>query len=290
MDRCIVSGNEVGGVGLGFGGGGVFETNSIIRSSLIVSNRMFNINTEPATYGALGGGVYMQGGALLNCTVSRNSADKRSGFASEGGGVFAESGGLTNCIIYFNLLTDTNRASTNWFNLGPAIFDHCCTAPDPGGAGNITQDPQFNDMTNGNFHLASSSPCIGAGVIQLWMSDAQDLDGNPRTSGRSLDLGPYQTPAVATPQDRAQALITEVNSLIAAGSLRHGNGNALLASLRAAFNSINRGQAQASCGQTAAFIQKVRAFANRRQLNESEGQALISAANDLRAALGCSGQ
>ena len=188
MDRCLVTGN-VGG-GEGNGGGGIFETNSIVRNSLIASNQVFIYAAEPNS-GSLGGGVYMQGGALVNCTVTGNSAQETSSAPGGGGGVFAQSGGITNCIIYFNSL-NLDRASTNWLNAGSAIFDHCCTAPAPAGTGNITQDPQFAGMIDANYHLAASSPCIGAGVVQSWMTGAQDLNGNPRTTGQSVDMGAYQ--------------------------------------------------------------------------------------------------
>jgi hypothetical protein len=197
MDRCIITGNASGGDGPGFGGGGIFETNSIVRNSLIVSNSVV-IGDGGETIGGFGGGIYMQGGSLVNCTVSGNSTADESSLRGYGGGVFAESGGITNCIIYFNSFSPSSHpdnASTNWFNVGPAVFDHCCTAPDPGGAGNITQNPQFADMANGNFHLASTSPCIDAGVVQPWMTNAQDLDGNPRVSGASVDIGAYESQA-----------------------------------------------------------------------------------------------
>jgi hypothetical protein len=199
MDRCIVTGNSAGGGFPGDGGGGVFETNSIIRNSLIVSNQVV-MGDGSAIAGGFGGGVYMQSGALLNCTIVGNSCDGNTGDESinpgAGGGVFAESGGITNSIVYFNSLnlpSNFDTTSSNWFNMGPAIFDHSCTAPNPGGAGNITQDPQFVDMSNGNYHLSPSSPCIGAGRVQPWMTDAQDLDGNPRSTGGRVDMGAYQS-------------------------------------------------------------------------------------------------
>ena len=190
MDRCVVTHNLGGGECSG--GGGIFEVNSVIRNSLITSNSLTFIAAEPSC-GNYGGGVYMRGGSLVNCTVVGNSADVISNGTGGGGGVYAESGGVTNCVIYFNLVYVDNNPSSNWLSTGTAIFDHCCTTPTAGGAGNVTQDPQFVDMAHGNFHLASTSPCIGAGVVQLWMAGAQDLDGNPRTTNGRVDMGAYQS-------------------------------------------------------------------------------------------------
>lgn len=192
MDRCVVTHNTGGGECSG--GGGIFEINSVIRNSLITSNSLTFSSAEPSC-GSYGGGVYMRGGSLVNCTVAGNSARVISNGTGGGGGVYAESGGITNCIIYFNLVYVDNNPSSNWLSMGSATFDHSCTTPDPGGPGNITHDPQFLDLSNGNFHLASSSPCIHAGANQPWMTGAQDLDGNPRISGASVDIGTYETQA-----------------------------------------------------------------------------------------------
>lgn len=283
MDRCIVTHN-IGG-GECSGGGGIFEINSVIRSSLVTSNSLTFSSGEPGC-GSFGGGVYMRGGSLLNCTVAGNTARVIPNGTGGGGGVYAESGGITNCIIYFNQVFVTNNPSSNWLSTGTAIFDHCCTTPDPGGAGNITQDPQFVDLANGDFHLTSASPCIDAGMTQPWMVGAQDLDGHPRVSGTSVDIGAYETLA-ATPQELVQALFSNVNNLIAAETLPHGHGNALLAGLRAAFNSLNRGSTRATCGQIGSFVSKVQTFMGQGELNEADGRFLISTAEDLRTALGC---
>jgi hypothetical protein len=195
MDRCIVTGNTSGGDDPGSGGGGIFETNSVIRNSLIVNNGVV-IGDGGAIYGGYGGGVHMQGGALLDCTVSGNTTVNFADLPGAGAGIYVEgNGAVTNSIIYFNSFSGASASSSN-FNAGPGIFDHCCTAPDPGGSGNITQDPQFVDMTNGNFHLASTSPCVDAGVVQAWMTGAQALDGNPRTKGGKVDMGAYESPPV----------------------------------------------------------------------------------------------
>jgi hypothetical protein len=284
MDRCIIISNEVADVDVGAGGGGIFETNSVIRNSLIVSNSAVTGAAEGS--GGFGGGVYMQGGALLNCTVSLNSADNFLAQPGAGGGVYVESGGVTNSIIYFNFLQDVSSTTSNWFNSGVGIFDHCCTTPNPGGAGNITQDPQFVDLASGNFHLGPTSPCIDAGVVQPWMASAFDLDGNPRVRGASVDIGAYESPS-ATPQEMLASLIADVRGLIAQGSVSQGSGKALLASLQAALNSLNRGNTRATCGQVGAFINKAQQFTRNGKLSETDGQSLLSTAEDLRTALGC---
>lgn len=199
MDRCIVTGNSARGGWAGVGGGGIFATNSVIRDSLIVNNKAESNTPDPAV-GGLGGGVYMQGGALVNCTVARNAAfsctNPPPGISpiGHGAGVYIESGGITNCIISSNYFTCNATAATDyeWSNTGRGVLDHCCTFPDPGGQGNIPQDPCFLDPANGNFHLTTNSPCVRAGIVQDWMSGATDLDGNPRTSYGEVAMGAYQ--------------------------------------------------------------------------------------------------
>ena len=183
MDRCTIAYNSSCA-----NGGGIFETNSTIRDSLITFNGA--IIAQPGASAGLGGGVYMQGGALVNCTVSENGANNSDEGPGQGGGVYVESGGITNSIIYFNY----SGVGANWTNAGSGVFDHSCTTPDPGGAGNVVQDPQFANPGNGDFHLASSSPCIATGVVQSWMTGAEDLDGNPRIANGEVDRGAYERP------------------------------------------------------------------------------------------------
>jgi hypothetical protein len=183
MDRCVLAYNTSTA-----NGGGIFEADSTIRDSLIVSNSAAIY--QPGAPSGLGGGVYMQRGALVNCTVSEDSAADSDEGPGQGGGVYVESGGITNSIIYFNYAT----AGGNWTNAATGVFDHSCTTPNPGGAGNIVQDPQFVAPTD--FHLAANSPCIAAGVVQDWMGNAQDLDGNPRTVNGTVDMGAYESQAM----------------------------------------------------------------------------------------------
>lgn len=211
MDRCLVINNANRGCSFEKGGGGIYESNSVVLNSLILGN---GIDREAPDcgdeqYGQCGGGVFMNGGALVNCTVVGNGA-------SHGSGVYIKSGSLTNCIIYGNR---NYNGANDWEIAGPAIFDHCCTTPDPGGRGNIIFDPQFVSPTNGDFHLLPGSLCNSAGVVQDWMTGAFDLDANPRTTYGFVDIGAYQT-MFGTPQDRAEGLIGAVAFLVRQGVLR----------------------------------------------------------------------
>jgi hypothetical protein len=188
MDRCIVTGNVGTGECLGSGGGGIFEINSVIRNSLITSNSLTFSSGEPSC-GNFGGGVYMRGGSLVSCTVIGNLARVLSNGSGGGGGIFAENGDIIDSIIYFN---SAFYGSSNWLSTSGVTLLNTCTAPEPFGGG-ITEDPQFANMSNGNYRLSASSPCIGDGVVQPWMIGAQDLDGNPRITGGRVDMGAYQS-------------------------------------------------------------------------------------------------
>jgi hypothetical protein len=75
-------------------------------------------------------------------------------------------------------------------------LNFCCTTPlPPNGIGNITNDPVLINVAGGDFHLQSNSPCINSGN-NAYVSVTNDLDGNPRIVGGTVDIGAYeyQTP------------------------------------------------------------------------------------------------
>ena len=125
-----------------------------------------------------GGGAY--GGTLYNCMLTGNSAYEHGG----GGGAYEST--LYNCIIYYNTASsDSNYRS--------CTLNYSCTTPDPGGVGNITNDPRFVNAAAGDYHLQSNSPCLNAGTNQNWMIGATDIAGNPRLdAGGRVDMGAYE--------------------------------------------------------------------------------------------------
>jgi hypothetical protein len=278
MDRCVVARNSNQRCSFESGGGGIYESNSFVFNSLILGNGVGLLAPDcgDEQHGQCGGGVFMNGGALVNCTVVGNGA-------SHGSGVYIKSGSLTNCIIYSNR---NYNGATDWEIAESALFDHCCTTSDPGGAGNIILDPQFVSSTNGDFHLLPSSLCIAAGVVQDWMADAFDLDGSARTSYGFVDIGAFQT-LFATPQDRAQGLIGSVTFLVQRGALSQQQARGLIAKVQAAERSMDAGRTGPACNQMDSFLNQVRLLIETGALTPTLGQTLENAANAMKDSLGC---
>jgi hypothetical protein len=210
LDSCTLINNSVLSTSTGSGGGAY---SSWLNKCLIISNTALGSSSS-------GGGAYS--GSLRNCTLTGNSAasggggafagmfnclitsNSAAGKSAHGGGAFwceltnctlvgnsATSGGggsgfstLNNCIVYYN----SAPGSANYSN---TVFSYCCTSPLPGGLGNFSSEPLFNDCTAGNLRLQANSPCINAG-LNMYALSSTDLDGNPRISGGTVDVGAYE--------------------------------------------------------------------------------------------------
>ena len=178
--NCILVGNSASE-----DGGGVdyvtlynctLTSNSAFRGGGASYGTLYNCTLTGNSASYSGGGV--SGSMLYNCTLTWNSA------TNYGGGTYENT--LYNCIAYYN-------TASSGSNYSGSTLNYSCTTPDPGGTGNITNDPRFVNAAAGDYHLQSTSPCINAGTNQNWMIGATDLDGNPRldASGR-VGMGAYE--------------------------------------------------------------------------------------------------
>ena len=203
IDRCRFLGNQSGS------SGGAL---SMGRGSILVASSLFSGNNARWS-ASTGGAIYMSGSQLpntvLNCTLSRNSANA-------GGGIYVNAGTsrVWNTISYAN---SALRPARDLARSGSGTLDarYCCVQyPSPlPGTGNINSNPRFinargPDSTPGtaddNLRIPhpflASSPCVNRGR-DAFVAGAQfgvDLDRRLRrqayVAGGSIrvDMGAYE--------------------------------------------------------------------------------------------------
>jgi hypothetical protein len=194
LDECTLAGN------LAESGGGADSctlSNCVLTGNSAVYNgggaayceRLANCTLTGNSAGYDGGGAY-DVGTLDNCALTGNTADSGGGTCystlnnctltgNSSGGDWSV---LNNCIAYFN----------DGGNYDGSTLNYCCTTPLPtDGVGNITNEPSLADPEGGDFHLLKNSPCINSGN-NSFVTLTNDLDGNPRIAGGTVDIGAYE--------------------------------------------------------------------------------------------------
>src|SRR6185295_8117980 len=98
-------------------------------------------------------------------------------------------GGMGHCSVT-NSIVYGNSVNSPWTNTNHFLssFYYSCTAPAPGGVGNITNAPIFINEAAGNYRQQSNSPCVNAG-LNVFPPGSVDLDGAPRVVDGVTDIG-----------------------------------------------------------------------------------------------------
>jgi hypothetical protein len=183
IDNCKILSNQAASAG-----GFHFYHAGIMRNSLIAYNQANN----------LGGGGYVDWGNISgsdqtfieNCTIVSNSAQTAGGFCYT-----LQGGTLKNCIIYYNNANSMPNIGYDPY-WGPRYgynMSYSCVSPLQSGAGNIDMNPQFLNISTGDFRLEHYSPCVNAGTNLSYVNGGKDLNGNNRLSGAFVDMGAYET-------------------------------------------------------------------------------------------------
>ncbi|MDR3339576.1 MAG: right-handed parallel beta-helix repeat-containing protein, partial [Candidatus Symbiothrix sp.] len=219
LTNVTISGNSAH-----YGGGGIYNGGSPALTNVTISGNIapsgggiYNSGGSPTLTNLTfsgntaenGGGIYSNGGSstFTNVTISGNRANTR------GGGIHNSSSSslkLTNSILWGN----SAAAGSNVYTNGGSLTYNYSLLQDESltGSGNLngtlpTNDPLFASpaaassapTTTGNYRLKSTSPLIDKGNNGLYESTTGrvlqsdvDLDGNPRLSDASIDLGAYE--------------------------------------------------------------------------------------------------
>ena len=163
--RCRILGNSVAG---SLGAGGVYS--SMLINCLVADNE------SRGSHSFVGGASWS---TLHNCTVVGNSV---VGFGT---------GGVSGCNLYNTIVYDNSSVTGASVRVASDINSledqaNCWIGTDPG----------FVDVANGDYRLASGSPCIDAGANAFVQGD-RDLAGNPRLVNGTVDIGCYEDQKVA---------------------------------------------------------------------------------------------
>ena len=172
-----------------------------------------------------GGGLYLlvANAVLTNVTITGNQ-----GYSGGGGihcGYQASSPSFTNCVVWNNASSGSNTEIVASISKGTSnpTFSHCIvqhsagsgpswnTAAGSDGGSNADDDPVFTTAPNplsapstaGDFSLDVSSPAIDAGLDTADLDGSgagtdtvatisEDLAGNPRFEGTTIDIGAYE--------------------------------------------------------------------------------------------------
>jgi uncharacterized repeat protein (TIGR02543 family) len=223
LDGCTITGGFASGVEPQDRGAGLYNLwgGPQIRNCLFVANTAAgngggacNIESKATfvncvftgnTAGNCGGGAYSEQGnvTLTNCTFAANQSLGRAG------GVFNASGSMTvaNCILWGNgrLGGESYDEPAQVSGDTQPALHYCCVQDWTGalgGEGNFARDPLFVNAAgldklpgtpDDDLRPRTGSSCIDAGDNTALPAEiTTDQQGNPRITGKAVDLGAYE--------------------------------------------------------------------------------------------------
>jgi len=305
VQRCLITANLTQQVG-----GGIYSGDNsilVVVESLVAGN-------QAQFPGGQGGGIFSSGAlVVLNSTVGGNTAALNGGgvlinsvnfglpfqgvFFSTIAGNSAPSGGgiiTFGTVFAVDAILAGNTGGDCAFASAPLASDHSldsdgsCGLTNPGELSGV--DPLLGPLANNGgptdtYALLTGSPAIDAAGGGASFCPPNDQRGVSRPQGPACDIGAFER--VLTPQDQIAALTGQINALVTAGALTQSNANPLLNTLDNAAKHLDRGQTSQTCKELGDLVQKVNGDIQTGKLTAANGQALINAANAIRANLGC---
>ncbi|MCL2072303.1 MAG: T9SS type A sorting domain-containing protein [Marinilabiliaceae bacterium] len=211
-------------------GGGIYNINGTLTNCLIVSNKvMTNFIGD-----AYGGGIANGNGTVTNCTVVWNWSYSAVGNGVGGGIHNFNNGTVNNSIIWENSANDGEIGSDG----SATTVSYSAIADGYAGEGNIILSldnmaggPMFVDPEENvedNYRLLEGSPCIDAGNNNfVALTNALDLDGNPRVENGIVDMGAYESPNLNTTYS-ISGKVTHIGNPVAGVTISHTAGHPVL--------------------------------------------------------------
>ena len=250
-------------------GGAIFCDTLTIRRSLINSNSALGGDGGVGYVGgpsgsagrAWGGGIFSSNGEFSNCTISQNSASSFGGF-STGGGVYANAGSMVHCTITGNtvgyyasagsfggiatdqtlrnnliagntvqsLPSDAGTVTSLGHNLfGTSVGITGLAASDLRDVAALLGLLQDNGGPTMTHALLANSPALNAG--DNTGAPTTDQRGETRSQGATVDIGAFETSALAILVDGKPALpgaytrtttaMVSLETIFPAGAIRY---------------------------------------------------------------------
>jgi hypothetical protein len=125
--------------------------------------------------------------------------------------------------------------------------------------------------------------------LELHPVQQNSVDPLVRTAGFDQATGEFYVPArtavvfieYASPQERLELLIEDVEELVAAGILNQGQGNALIVKLQGALEQLNKDKPMVAINRLGAFINQVYSLVDEGVLSPAQGHYLADKANSI---------